>query len=75
MEASTREVGIRETKGRRGRRGSREKERGKEEEEETEKGENGGSKESSIRMGDMGRRRGSSKVRGGSKEVGTREIL
>jgi len=54
VEASTREVGMEETKERRGKRGSREKEGEKGEEEETEKGENGRSKESSRRIGDMG---------------------
>ena len=54
VEASVREVGMGETKGRRGKRESREKEEGKGEEEETEKGGNGRSKESSRRVGDMG---------------------
>ena len=54
VEASAREVGMGETKGRRGKRESREKEGGKGEEEETEKGGNGGSKESSRRVGDIG---------------------
>jgi len=52
VEASAREVGMVETKGRRSRRGSRKKERGKGEEEETEKGKNNGSKE--RRIGDLG---------------------
>ena len=51
MEASTREVGMGETEGRRSKGGSRKKKRGKREgkEEETKKGENGGGKESVIR--------------------------
>ena len=54
VEASIREVGIGETKGRRGKGGRGEKEREKEEEKETEKGKNSGSKESSGGMGNMG---------------------
>ena len=54
VEASAREVGMGETKGRRGKRGSREKKGEKGEKEETEKGENGGSKESSRGMGNIG---------------------
>jgi len=54
VEASAREVGMGETKGRRGKRGSREKEEEKREEEETKKGENSGSKESSGGMGNIG---------------------
>ena len=56
VEASTREVGMVETEGRRSKGGSRKKEREKREgkQEETKKGENGGSKESSRGVGDMG---------------------
>ena len=54
MEASTREIRIGKTRGRRGKGEKEEKKRGKEEEEETEKGKNSGSKESSRGMGNMG---------------------
>ena len=54
VEASTREVGVREAKRRGSKRRSREKERRKGKEEETEKRKNSGSKESSRGMGDMG---------------------
>jgi len=63
-----------EAESRRSKGGGREKERRKKEKEETEKGEDNGSKESSRRVGNMGRGRGSSKVRSGSKEVGAREV-
>jgi len=43
-------------------------------EEEIEKGENSGSKESSRRVGNMGRGGRSGEVRNGSKEVGSREV-
>ena len=74
MEAGTEEIGIGEAKERGDKRRSWEKERRKEEE-ENEKGEDNGGKENSKGMGDMVRRRGSSKVRSGSKEAGTREVL
>jgi len=55
VEASTREVRMGKTRGRRSKGGSGKKERGKreEEEEEAEKRKNSGSKESSGGMGDM----------------------
>jgi len=53
VEASTKEVGMGETKERRSKGGRREKERGKKEE-ETKKGKNSGSKESSRRIENMG---------------------
>jgi len=54
VEASTREVGMGKTRGRRSKGGSGKKERGKREEVEVEKRKTSGSKESSEGMGDMG---------------------
>ena len=62
VEASTREVGMGKTEERRSKEGSRKEKGGKREEEKTKKGKNSGSKESSGRMGNMGRGRGSSEV-------------
>jgi len=65
---------MREAERRRSKGGNREKERGKGKEEKTEKGENSRSWENNRRVGDMGRRRRGSKIRGRSKKIGTREI-
>ena len=73
VEASTGEVGMGEAKGRGSKGKSWEKERRKGEK-ENEKGEDDGGKENSGGIGNMGRRRGSSKVRSGSKEAGIREV-
>ena len=75
VETSAREVRVGKAKGRRSEGRSREKERRKREEEEAEKGKANGGEESSKEMGDIGQRRGSSKIRDRGKKVGAREIL
>jgi len=73
VEASIGKVGMGEAKGRREKGRSRKKVRGKGEE-ETEKGKDDGSEESSRRMGNMERRRGSGEVRSRGKKVGAGEV-
>ena len=70
VETSIGEVGVEEVKGRRDKERGWEKKGRKREEEETKKGENNRGEESSRRIGNLGGRRRSSKVRGRSEEVG-----
>ena len=74
VEASTREVGMGEARGRRSKGGGREKERRKEEEEETKERKDSRSEKSNRGIENMEGRGRSSKVRSGSKEVGAREV-
>jgi len=74
VETGAGEVGMGEAERRGGKGGSREKKGGKGEEKETEKGRSSGSKESSRGVGNMRRRRGSSKVRNRGKEIGAGEV-
>ena len=74
VEASAGKIGIGETERRGSKRRSREEEGRKGQEEETEKREDGGSKEDSRRMGNLGQRRGGSKIRGRGRKVSAREI-
>ena len=76
VEANVRKIRVVETKERRSKERSRKEMRGesKETEKEVEKGKDSGSEESGRRMGDMGQRRRSGKIRSRSKEVGSREI-
>ena len=76
VETNTGKIRMVKTKERRSKRGSREeikRERG-EKEKETKKRKDSRSEKSSRRIEDLGGRRRSSKVRGRSKEVGSREI-
>jgi len=74
VEASAGKIRIGETKRRGSERRSRKEEGRKGQEEETEKGEDGGSKEDSRGVGNLGRRRGDSKIRGKGKKVSAGEI-
>jgi len=74
VETGVGEVRMEEAERRRSKGRGREKERRKEEEKEIEKGKDDGGKESSRRMGNMGRRRGSSKVRGRGEEASAGKI-
>jgi len=74
VEASVGKIGMGETERRESERRSREEERRKGQEEETEKGEDGGSKEDSRGVGNLGRRRGGSKIRGRGKKVSAGKI-
>ena len=73
MEAKTEEVRMVETKGRRGKRRNRE-ETGRVGKKKAKGEENSRDKKSSRGMGNLGQGGKSSKVRGGSKEVGTEKI-
>jgi len=74
VEASSGEVRMGKTEGGRSERRSRKKTRRKEKEEEAENRKDSRSEEDSRGMGNMGWRRGGSKIRGRSKKVGARKI-